>query len=330
MVAEVARGNTATGAETLGQLLDSFVEHLESLGRSPTTLREYRRFATKVVSAELRGLKLSKLTARDLDRFYGTLRDNGLKPISVRHIHAFIAAALHQGERWGMVDRSVARHATPPPVNPTEVHAPEPEEVQRIIKVAEEIEPGLAALLITAALTGARRGELCALRWNDIDWEAGTLRIARSVYELEGGGWSEKPTKTHQVRRIGLDEVGLAVLRLHRASVDSLAAELGVPLAPDGFVFSRSPSGLEPIRPGVVTNFTTRVAKQAGVDTHLHALRHFSATQAMAAGFDPVTVSARLGHRDPSITLRVYSHAVERRDRELATSLGKVLALPAT
>ena len=64
MVAEVAKGNTATGAETLGQLLDAFVEHLKSLDRSPTTLREYRRFAAKVVSPELRGLKLSKLTAR--------------------------------------------------------------------------------------------------------------------------------------------------------------------------------------------------------------------------------------------------------------------------
>jgi integrase len=65
------------------------------------------------------------------------------------------------------------------------------------------------------------------------------------------------------------------------------------------------------------------------VTTHLHALRHFSATQAIAAGFDPVTVGGRLGHADPSITLRVYSHVFEHRDRELATSLGKTLTLPA-
>jgi integrase len=118
------------------------------------------------------------------------------------------------------------------------------------------------------------------------------------------------------------------ILRRHRASVDQLADELGVTIAPDAFLFSRSPAGLEPIRPGVLSKFTRRVADRAGVDTHLHALRHFSATQAIAAGFDPVTVGARLGHADPSITLRVYSHAVEQRDRELAASLGKVLALP--
>ena len=79
----------------------------------------------------------------------------------------------------------------------------------------------------------------------------------------------------------------------------------------------------------MLSKFTRRVADKAAVDTHLHALRHFSATQAIAAGFDAVTVGARLGHADPSITLRVYSHAVEQRDRELAASLGRTLALPA-
>ena len=145
---------------------------------------------------------------------------------------------------------------------------------------------------------------------------------------MVGGGWAEKSTKSHATRRIGLDELGLAILRRHRAAVDELAEDLGVTVVPDAFIFSRSPAGSEPIRPGVVSKFTTRVAKTAGVDTHLHALRHFSATQAIAAGFDAVTVGARLGHADPSITLRVYSHAVAQRDRELAASLGRTLALP--
>jgi integrase len=64
------------------------------------------------------------------------------------------------------------------------------------------------------------------------------------------------------------------------------------------------------------------------VNTHLHALRHFSATQGIAAGYDPVTVSSRLGHADPSITLRVYSHVLQKRDKELAAAVGRTLALP--
>ena len=175
--------------------------------------------------------------------------------------------------------------------------------VKRIIEAAEAIEPTLAKVLAIAALTGARRGELCALRWNDLDLQRGILTIARSVYEVAGGGWHEKDTKTHQLRHIPLDEVALGILRLHRDTVEKLAAEMGLSLADNAFMFCRSPAGLEPIRPDVLTKFTVRVAVRAGVPTHLHALRHFSATQGIALGYDVVTVSKRLGHRDPSVTL---------------------------
>lgn len=328
MATEVAKGNTATGTETVGDLITQWLEHCENLGRSPTTIRKYRSIAETVVRPALGKVKLSKLTARDLDKLYATLKEKGNKPATVRRVHALIGAALHQAERWGYVDRNVARRASPPSVHAAQIEAPSPEDVQAMLVAAEKIEPTLAVFLFVAALTGARRGELCALRWTDVDFDAGTITIARSVYETPGGGWGEKGTKTHQARTIGIDDVGLEVLRRHRAAVDGLAAQLELELLPDGFVFSRSPVGAEPIRPDVVTKFTTRVAKTAGVETHLHALRHFSATQGIAAGFDPVTVGARLGHADPSITLRVYSHVLEQGDRELAAALGKTLALP--
>ncbi len=327
MIAESGRGN-ATGTETFGTLLDRFLAQAESLGRSPTTLREYRRIVETVVRPALGSIRLDKLSSLDLDHLYARLTKKGNKATSVRRVHALIGAALHQGEKWGLVDNNVSRKASPPPVHAPQIVAPDPDDVRRIIKAAEAVEPSLSALLFLAALTGARRGELCALRWSDLDAEAGTLTIARSVYETKGGGWQEKSTKTHAERKIGLDDLALEILRRHRASVDDLAAMLDVKVAPDAFMFSRSPQGLEPIRPIVLTKFTRRVAATAGVDTHLHALRHFSATQAIAAGFDAVTVGARLGHADPSVTLRVYSHAVDCRDRELAASLGKTLALP--
>ena len=314
--------------ETLGGLLDRFLKHAKSLGRSPTTLREYHRLADTILRPELGDMELTKLTALDLDRLYRELTDSGLKATSVRRVHALIGAALRQGEKWDLVTRNVARQASPPPVHAAEIVSPAPEDVRRVIEVAQRIEPMLASLLLIAALTGARRGELCALRWSDLDWQSRTLRIARSIYEMPGGGWGEKPTKTHAAQRIGLDELGLEVLRRHRTSVDALSLELDLTVAADAFIFSRSPVGSEPLRPDFVTKFAVRVAEQAGVDTHLHALRHFAATQAIAAGFDAVTVGARLGHADPSITLRVYSHAVEQRDRELAASLGRTLALP--
>jgi integrase len=327
MVAKVSKG-AAAGSETVNDLLDLWLDHLEVLGRSPTTLREYRAIGKRIVRPEIGKVRLRALNARQLDALYAKMTKKGNKPATVRRVHALIGAALRQAERWDMVDYNVARKASPPPIRQAPIKAPTPEQVRAVVGAAEKTEPALAALLLTAALTGARRGELCALRWTDLDESARTLTIARSVYETAGGGWAEKDTKTHQDRTIGLDDFGLAVLTKHRQQAEELASSLGLEILPDGFIFSRSPIGAEPMRPDVVTKATKTAAESVGVDTHLHALRHFSATQAIAAGFDPTTVAGRLGHRDSSITLRVYSHVLEGRDRDLAEALGKTLALP--
>jgi integrase len=327
-VTEVSAGKIRSDTETFNDLLDQWLEHCESIGRSPTTLQKYHWIADKVVRPELGSLRLSKLTARHLDRLYAKLSAKRNKATTIRRIHALISAALHQAERWGLVDENVARRAQPPPIHAVQVKAPTPEEVRTLIQAAERAEPTLAVLLLTAALTGARRGELCALRWSDLDWDDAVLTIARSVYETPGGGWAEKPTKSHAVRRVGLDEVALTVLRRHHAAVDELAKELGLTVPPDAFVFSRSPTGSEPYRPDVVTKFAMRIARATGSQMHLHGLRHFSATQAIGAGYDAVAVASRLGHADPSITLRVYSHALKQRDREIAAALGRTLSLP--
>ena len=326
LIAQVQQGNVDLEAATLGTLLDRWLEHRESLGRSPTTMREYHRLAEKVVRPELGHIRLSKLTVRHLDQLYTKLSGRGLKPASVRRVHALLHAALHQGRKWKMVLANVAEDATPPPLHHREVQAPDPAEVRAIVVEAEKAEPAVACLLLLAALSGARRGELCALRWSDLEESTGVIRIARSVYETMGGGWGEKPTKTHQQRSVSLDAFGLEVLRRHRAAADSLADQLGLEIPADAFMFSRSPVGSEPLRPDFVTRAMIRAAKAAGVSTHLHALRHFSATQLIAGGQDVRTVAGRLGHADPSMTLRVYSHALPERDREAAALLGRSLA----
>ena len=183
----------------------------------------------------------------------------------------------------------------------------------------------MSALLAVGALTGARRGELCALRWSDLDSDAAILTIGRSVFDVPGGGWAEKETKTHQVRRVGLDEVALHVLRIHLERVEDRAEKAGVSVLLNGFLFSRSPAGLEPVRPDFVTKFTLRLANKLGIKLTPKALRHFSATEMVAAGVDVRTVAERMGHSDPSMTLRVYSHRRAQRDHEAAAILGKTV-----
>ncbi len=350
MRADVSRGTAETSTKTVGDLLDRWLDHIS--GHSPTTLRKYRSIVETVVRPELGHIRLSKLKAERLDQLYSRLTAKGNKATTVRRVHALIAAALHQGQKWDWVVVNVAQKASPPPVHAAEIIAPAADRVQAIIAGAEIIDPALATLYFMAALTGARRGELIALRWSDVDWADGTIAIARSVYETQGGGWGEKSTKTHQSRPIALDVLGMQVLRQHRTKVDALADSLGLVVPAEAFMFSRSPVGSEPIRPDVVSKTFAAVcrrleepalaalrerkpkatrndlAPQDRWDLHLHTLRHFMATDAFAKGYDAITVSRRLGHKDPSITMRVYAHPLEARDRDLASSLGSSLALP--
>ena len=132
-------------------------------------MRKYRRIADRVVIPELGEIKLSKLSAKHLDRLYAKLEAKDNAATTIRRVHALIGAALHQGEKWDLVDRNVAKRATPPEIRAAQVEAPSPEEVQRLLVAAEKIDPTVATMLLMAALTGGRRGELCALRWSDLD-----------------------------------------------------------------------------------------------------------------------------------------------------------------
>jgi hypothetical protein len=117
MIAEAAKGNTATGSGTVGDLLDLFLDHAASLGRSPTTLRTYKSIVETVLRPELREDQARRLSARDLDQLYAKLTAKVNKATTVRRVHALIGVALHQADDWDLVDANVSRRATPPPVH---------------------------------------------------------------------------------------------------------------------------------------------------------------------------------------------------------------------
>ena len=320
-------GPNAQGAgATLGQLLDEWLQECERLDLSPTTIRNYKSQVERAIRPRLGKVPLSALTAKHLDDLYGPLKGAGKSPKTIRNIHAVLSAALHQGVRWGWLKQNPADMAKPPRVAHTKVHAPTTETVKKVIAAAEDRDPRLAPLLMLAALTGMRRGELCALRWNDVDLEAGVITVSRSLI-VAVGGLAEKSTKTDRSRKVALDPVGVSLLVDHRNRVDGWAEQAGATLPDDAFVFSPFVEATTPFRPDNVTNFFIRVRNDVGAPgVRLHDLRHFTATQLIGAGVDVRTVAGRLGHADPSITLRVYADVIEERDRAAAVVMGQVLA----
>ncbi|MGD0742127.1 MAG: site-specific integrase [Acidimicrobiales bacterium] len=310
---------------TFGQLLDQWLEECERLDLSPTTLRTYQAQIKRTIRPRLEKVPLTALTAKHLDDLYGAMKASGKSTKTIRNHHAIISAALHQAVRWGWVKTNVAQMAKPPRVPRTQVSAPSVEVVRQVIEEAENRDPRLAPFFMLAALTGMRRGELCALRWTDLDLTLGIVEVSRSVVVVPGG-LAEKSTKTDRARKVALDAVGIALLTEYRAQVDEWAKEAGAKLAKDAFVFSPFVEATTPFRPDNVTSFFIRVRDAVGAPSvRLHDLRHFTATQLIGAGVDIRTVAERLGHTDPSLTLRVYAHVIEQRDRAAAEIMGQVL-----
>lgn len=153
----------------------------------------------------------------------------------MRRSHSVLHAALDRAVRWGMTSLNPADRATAPGLARTTVSAPEVTEVQRLVAAAELSSPTLVALaIVLGAVTGARRGELCALRWSDVDWQRCLLTIARNLTEIDGVA-SEGPTKSHQRRDIALDDALLGLLTKRRADQEAYAAVVGTTLVTDAF-----------------------------------------------------------------------------------------------
>ncbi len=330
LVAQVDDGAVVAKAGTVGDLCERWYAQAEP-NLSPVVAENYRRLLDRHILPRFGSTSLRRLRASELDAWYAELRRHGGKdarPLaanSVLRIHAVLHRALSQAVKWGWLTTNPAAAASPPRPNRQTIDVPDAIDVVRLMAAAEGANPDLAVFLRLAAATGARRGELCALQWKDIDLKHSRLTISRGLVETRGGV-VEKDTKTHAARRITLDRGTSAVLEAYRVRRTELARECDIRLTPTSHVFSHDVDGSRPWRPDYVTRAFIRLRDDLGLDgVRLHDLRHFNATNMLANGADIRTVSGRLGHADAATTLNVYAHFMERADQEAASAIGAML-----
>jgi integrase len=308
---------------TIAELADEWLKH-RARRLSPTTMGPYRQIAAAIV-ARFGRLQARDLTGRHIDDWYADLEAGGMSPETLGHWHAVLRAMLRQGEKWDMVDHVATRKASPPQARQKAVRAPTVAAVQLLL---DQARGDLRALLRLKAATGMRRGEMCGLRWSDVAGDR--VRVVRAVVEPRGGGLVVKEPKTEQSKRIiRIDPDTVAVLAGHRATLEEQARQVGAELDPDAYVFPNlvgDPTGRTPRAPSWVSREWARLRGDAPI--RLHDLRHWHATQLLAAGRSPAAVAERLGHSKVTTTLNIYSHAVERDDEQAAELIGGLLGLP--
>jgi integrase len=305
LVADVEASRCERTRATVAQLLDKWLAQIEPT-RRPKTIAEYRSKIDKRIRPALGGVRLDKLGSDTLDAWYRKWLAEGLSPGTVHHLHAILSAALNQAVKWGWIDRSPAARSSPPPLRQTPMKIPTPEQLNQLHRAAAGVDQVLATAIALAALTGARRGELAALRWSDVDLLAGRVRIARSL-TVVGGTAHEGPTKTHQVRDIALEDAGVRLLRDHWEYMRDLSKRAESPLVEDPFILSENANGGLNVGPDLITHRFASLTRRLGMAFRFHDLRHFSVSTLIAAGVDVRTVAERHGHAQATMTLNRYA-----------------------
>jgi integrase/DNA-binding transcriptional regulator YhcF (GntR family) len=332
---------------TVNQLLD---KHFELVTLERSTLATYRGYADKHIRPLIGSLPVGSLDADLFDSFYGELRrcrehcdsrafvehrtdsvhecdarcrPHVCKPLgasTVRQIHFILSGALKRAVRWRWLSANPITQAEPPAAPKPNPQPPTAREAARILAEAWS-DPEWGTLVWLAMVTGMRRGELCGIRWRHVDLEGGVLALDRSIGQRGSQMW-EKDTKTHQHRRIALDPATVEVLIYHRSRCVARAEVLGFVLGDGAFVFSLAPDGSTYLQPNSVGQRYAKMVDHLGIQTSIHKLRHYSATELIAAGVDVRTVAGRLGHGGGgTTTLRTYAAWVSESDQRAATSL---------
>ena len=270
------------------------------------------------------------INAHELTRLYDALLAKGLKPASVRLIHALIRGAFAWGEKRGHVSSNPAKLADCPSVRMEPPSAPSMETVQQHLHILQEDDPETALVVRLAATIGLRRNEIAGLRWEHVDLDKGLVSITEGVIITPGQGASVTSTKTGQHGHgvLSADEGLVSMLRDAFERLEKVAADVGADVSPDAYVFSSDPVHGKPINPDTLTKrLRSHMDRHGEIPSFtLKDLRAFVATQLHAEGADVTTAQAVLRHQSSQTTLKHYRAAQMDRVRGATVELGRRIA----
>jgi integrase len=303
--------------QTVEQYLTSWLEVVKTQVRA-SSYRRCEDYVRLHLVPKLGKVVLSKLTAQQVQGLYSQKLKEGLSARTVHHLHVTLHHALKDAFRLGLVQRNVAEMVKPP--------RPEHREMRTLTAIAAnhllDVAQGdrFEALYVLALTTGMRRGELLALRWQDIDLEQRSLQVKVSLQESGSTFIVAEPKTAYSRRRILLSQAAVDALRAHRIRQNEERLLLGPVWQDNDLVFPNQIGKLmDPS--GFVQMFKQLLVKAGLPPIRFHDLRHTAATLLLERGVMPKTVSEMLGHSSVKITLDLYGHVTPRMQQAVADTM---------
>ena len=288
------------------------------------TANRYKLIIEQYTVPRIGNIKLKKLTTQHLQKLYKELlesgrihvgkgQDNGLSTTTVHSVHLMLHCALERAVKERLISRNPCEDCIVPKPRKLDMKILTPEHMKAYLEAADR--RGLLPMFYLELVSGLRKGELVALRWDDVDIRQRTISVSKQyVRNPDGSLELTRPKTENSVRLVSIPQT----------AVDLLIQEHDK--HPDSPYLFPSPLTGEMYHPDSVVNLHKKILQDAGLE-HLrfHDLRHTFATTALQNGVDVKTVSAMLGHFDAGFTLRTYTHATRQKQDEAAATMGSFM-----
>ena len=314
-----------TGKYTVTMWMNEWFENVAKIKVRPSSHQTYRGYIDHHIAPNIGSIPLEKLTTMDLQKLYRKLMNTGrverieakqqpkgLSAKTVRNINQVISSAMDFAVAQKIIPENPCKAVALPKVEHKEMQTIPAEQLQAFLREAKAT--GVYEMYYIELATGLRRGELLGLKWTDIDWPNGIIKVRRQVARVDGQ-IVEAPLKTkNSYRAVTISQQAIEVLKQQKEKTN------------DEYVFP-SPNG-GPISPDSVNNMLKRVLARAGIPkVRFHDLRHTFATIALQNGVDIKTVSGMLGHFSAGFTLDTYAHVTTAAQKAAADTMGNVLSV---
>lgn len=315
------QGLYVTGtAQTVEHFLTRWLDRADHL--RPITRKRYEALIRLHALPHLGRMDIRKVQPQDVAELYQSLKGTR-KPATIGQLHAVLHSAFTEALRWNVIARNPVSAVRAPKVERVEMRILSLPEIRTFL-LSIQGDP-MEALYVLAVTTGARQGELLALRWQDVDLEAGTIAINATLTRIDGRWLRSNPKTGGSVRTITLSARGLAALKAHRLR---MAEEL-LPLRQrtEGQTLVFLVNG-QPVNGFHVTERRLKpLLRKAELPViRFHDLRHVFASLMLSQGVRPDLVAQMLGHSNPAMTLRIYAHIMPGDQQAAMARLNEVLA----
>ena len=310
---------------TLGEWMDKWLDEYMIFTVRESTLDSYRCLSENQVKRFIGQKQLSSLTTAELQKFYNKIKKEGrVKPNRdgsyeladsiVRKIHMMLHEALDTAVRERLIAKNPTNGTTIPKTNYAEKQVLGNEQLDRFLEEIKK-EEYWCDFFYVEVMTGLRRGEICGLRWQDINFEENKFQVKRSVSVKKGGGVSIGETKT---------ETGVRCIQMPPSVAELLKSKKQTAITE--WVFPHFLHPEQPISPASAYRKLKVILKNAELPLiRFHDLRHTFATHATQGGVDPKTLAGILGHTNASFTLDTYTHVTSDMQKSASAVVGSMM-----